>query len=86
MIELKPANSGGYRAYWEGVNIGSICTKDGQYFWWPNEMYWESFALRDIADKLDELNEQVRRELRGPSTGPITGKDYQTSDDKTAPF
>lgn len=53
-----------------GVWAGSIIMgDDGYYEFWPNQRqgYWPSWAMRDIADKVDALNkewdETVAKEL-----------------------
>ncbi len=84
MITLKPANSGGYRAYWDnGSCVGEIYREvDGYYVWWPNPDLsgcYEQHFLHCLAEKLKELNaawhEQVCREMCGPSV-EVTGRDY----------
>lgn len=93
MIELKPANSGGYRVYWgNGCYSGDIYREvDGYFVWLPKSMAgsYAAHFLRAIADKLDEMNkewdEQARRELCGPSI-ERTGPGYVDSKCPDPPF
>jgi hypothetical protein len=96
VIELKPANSGGYRAYLvEGPTnacVGDIQrSEDGYFYWWPMGLggCWQAYILSGLADKLDELNAewdaQVRRECCGPSS-ESTGPNYTPSTSTEAPF
>lgn len=45
-----------------GVSLGQLFAKeDGFYDWWPTQWnggYIPSYILREIADKLDELNQE----------------------------
>lgn len=49
-----------YVIHENGVRCGDLFQKeDGYYDWWPpksNGGCWPSYILRQIADKLDELN------------------------------
>jgi hypothetical protein len=94
MIELKPANSGGYRAYWDnGACVGEVYREvDGYYVWWPESAgggFLDEHFLRSMADKLHELNrqwdEQVRKDCCGPST-EATGSSYIPSKNDSVPF
>lgn len=90
MLVLKPANSGGYRAYWKSWPgsteklMGEVFKlEDGYYVYWPGSYlqgcYTEWF-LRSMADKLWELNkdwdEIVQRQCTGPTTDPVDGRNY----------
>jgi len=84
MITLKPANSGGYRAYWEnGAPLGDVFKGvDGYYVWWPENHKsgcYDQHFLHCMAEKLKELNaewhEQVCRAMTGPSI-EVTGREY----------
>ena len=60
---------GGYKCIFEnGVYIGDILVKeDGFYDWWPPHLgrggCWSSYVLRELADKIDELNEPYQKEM-----------------------
>ena len=45
--------------YENGKHIGDIAKDvDGYYYWWPltRTGAWQAYALREIADLLDEMN------------------------------
>jgi len=93
MIELRPANSGGYRAYYgNGYLLGDILKEvDGYYVWWPQDGvggFWTDNVLREIADCLQKLNaewdNQVRRDCCGPSSESV-GRNYIPSQEETGP-
>ena len=62
-------HNGKYNILYEnGVYLGDIIQKeDGFYDWWPpfpsNGGCWSSYVLREIADKIDELNKPYEKEL-----------------------
>lgn len=95
MITLKPANSGGYRAYWDnGAYLGEIYQEiDGYYVYWPengNGGSYSQWLLHCLAEKLKELNaewhEQVCQAMSGPSS-ELIGRDYvPPSDSSPEPF
>lgn len=68
--ELVVQDSGDYlSACWSnGVHLGDfVMDVDGYYGWWPlrgKTGSWPSYALRMIADKLDELNAEWDNEVR----------------------
>ncbi len=54
---------GGYKIIYEnGAYLGDFLVKeDGYYDWWPRQDLgyvgcWAAYVLREMADKLDELN------------------------------
>ena len=93
MLTLKPANSGGYRAYWENsALIGEVYREvDGYYVFWPvwSGGSWSEGFCRSMADKLQELNkdwhEQVCRDLCGPSSETV-GEHYKPTGSNECPF
>ena len=64
MIEARPStNKGEYLAYYapNDKHIGYfVIDVDGFYYFFElkNAGHWASYQLRDIADKLDELNKE----------------------------
>ncbi len=59
---------GGYNVYYNSLTFcGEILVKeDGFYDFWPNmnrNGYWDSWVMRSIADKLDELNKQWQENI-----------------------
>lgn len=50
-----------------GVTLGDLCKlEDGFYYWWPDNTRtgcYESYVIREIADKLDELNKPWSNEI-----------------------
>lgn len=57
-----------------GVKAGEIiCMEDGYYQFWPEVKhgYWPTWAMRQIADKVDSMNEEwdakVQAELGMPN-------------------
>ncbi len=70
MINLEYVIDGVYGVYFNQKCIGRFTIQDDGYFgFYTNEPsgYWSSYALRLIADKLDELNkewdEQVKKDI-----------------------
>ena len=92
MIELKPANSGGYRAYWEnGQYIGDVFQgDDGYYAWWPtqNGGCYSQYFLWSMSERLKMLNEKWNQEVRKRSGQSVerTGPHYKPSDSTQEPF
>jgi len=61
MINLEYVIDGVYGVYFNQKCIGHFTIQDDGYFgFYTNERsgYWSSYALRLIADKLDELNKE----------------------------
>ena len=61
MINLEYVIDGVYVVYFNTKKIGEFTVQDdGLFQFYPNEHsgYWSSYALRLIADKLDELNKE----------------------------
>ncbi len=63
MITLSiESRTGSYKAYWNNGNkIGDfLIGDDGYYAYWPIQKsgYITSCFMREVADKLDELNEE----------------------------
>ena len=61
MIDLEYIIDGVYVVYFNTKKIGEFTVQDDGFFgFYPNELsgYWSSYALRLIADKLDELNKE----------------------------
>lgn len=59
MINLKYVVDGVYTVYFKKKTIGSfVMQDDGYYGYYSIETsgYWSSYALRGIADALDDLN------------------------------
>ena len=71
MIHLEYIADGVYIVYFnKNKKIGSfIIQDDGYYGYYPNELsgYWSSYALRLVADELDQINkewdEQVKKDI-----------------------
>lgn len=73
MLKFQPVNLNEsiFVLHENGKCLGELMKKDdGYYDWWPNQYlsgYWPSNVLREIADKLDELNkpwhDTVKREM-----------------------
>lgn len=60
-LVLKQNDLGSYYVYTNtGVDIGVfVMDVDGYYYYWPNRQKdgaWSPWMLRDVADKLDEVN------------------------------
>lgn len=59
-MRLEKISDGEYKVYFgNGRHIGEFLRKeDGFFDYWPTQEagYWPAYALRAIADKLDELN------------------------------
>ena len=58
-----------YTVAWSnGVYLGDFAKDvDGYYYYWPSPYpngSWPAYALRMIADKLDELNKEWDDEIR----------------------
>lgn len=85
MIELKPANSGGYRAYYQGQLLGEIIFQDFRHYLWPSGSLLSGYLLDCLAFKLKELDAEYMSRLTGPSTERI-GSEYVQSTDKSPPF
>ncbi len=87
MLTLKPANSGGYRAYRGNFYVGEIDQgKSPEFGWLPAfDGHWSADALRDIADAIDHVNERHCRALCGPSSESV-GRNYIPSPSKEPPF
>jgi hypothetical protein len=66
-LTFKKAKPGEYEVYYENrVFMGHLLMKeDGFYDFWPDLKggYWSAHILREIADKLDEINAPYEREL-----------------------
>ncbi len=62
MIQLEYIMDGMYVIYFNKKELGSIVSQeDGYYQFIPgrsNVGYWSSYALRLVADKLDEMNKE----------------------------
>ena len=64
-----PATGRIYKVYYKnGVYLGDIFAKeDGFYDFWPEYPYkggyWSSHILREISDKLDEINAPWQKQL-----------------------
>lgn len=59
LLHLTKQDSGYYVEYYNGVHIGEfVMMEDGYYHYWPvkGEGCWGAYAMRAVADKLDELN------------------------------
>ena len=59
LITLTKIDTGYDVIFYNGVNIGTFeMLEDGYYHYWPTQRggCWASYAMRAIADKLDELN------------------------------
>lgn len=92
-IELRKANSGGHRAYWNGVHVGEIDLdlEGAVWNWWPRSPSpkFSHDMLYSLAKTLEELNENWKKEIRKAATGATTdyqtGKDYKPGSD-TIPF
>jgi len=70
MINLEYVVDGVFTVYFKKKKIGSfVIQDDGYYGYYTTETsgYWSSYALRGIADALDNLNkgwdEQIKKEL-----------------------
>lgn len=71
MIHLEYQIDGVYTVYFNKRKIiGSfVIQDDGYYGYYPNEPsgYWSSYALRLVADELDQINkewdEQIKKHL-----------------------
>ena len=72
MIELKSSNriQGVYEVHFNKKRIGTFLIQDDGYYGFYTESdsgYWSSYALRLIADKLDEVNkewdDQVKKDI-----------------------
>ena len=70
MINLEYVVDGVFTVYFKKKMIGSfVIQDDGYYGYYTTETsgYWSSYALRGIADALDNLNkgwdEQIKKEL-----------------------
>ena len=93
MIELRPANSGGFLVYCDGNRLGEISGDNSVgYSWWPSSnprftCSVTSDTLREIAAELDRLNEEYRKARYGPSSESV-GRNYIPSKEDTsqAPF
>lgn len=61
-LELRYSDEYQHAVYFEGKKIGKfILDEAGYYGYWPEPKltgYWSSYAIRMIADKLDELNKE----------------------------
>jgi hypothetical protein len=60
-LVLKQNDLGSHYVYTNtGVDIGVfVMDVDGYYYYWPNRQNdgaWAPWMLRDVADKLDEVN------------------------------
>lgn len=66
-IKFERRETGTYDViYVNGVNLGELYVEiDGYYVYWPSPRngFWESHAMREIADKLDELNADWDRSI-----------------------
>ena len=61
MIKIEKINEGCYKVYYHnGVLLGDfIYSEDGYLHFWPDKTRtgaWSSHVLKEIAEKLDELN------------------------------
>jgi hypothetical protein len=60
MIKLEKAGDTYLNVYWDnGKHIGTFeLDSDGYYYFWQlrGDGAWQSYALRAIANKLDEVN------------------------------
>jgi hypothetical protein len=59
MIETNYVIDGVYAVYFNKKRLGAFVIQDNGYFeFYPDDLkgYWSSYALRLIADKLDEIN------------------------------
>ena len=72
MIQLKSTDRihGVYEVYFSEKRIGTFLIQDDGYYGFYTESdsgYWSSYALRLIADKLDEMNkewdDQVKKDI-----------------------
>lgn len=70
MINIKYVIDGVYLVYFNKKKLGEFVIQDDGFFgFYTNEPsgYWSSYALRLIADKLDEVNkewnEQVKKDI-----------------------
>lgn len=70
MINLKYVVDGVYTVYFKKKMIGSFVMQDDGYYGYETietSGYWSSYALRGIADALDDLNkewdEQIKKHL-----------------------
>lgn len=77
MMHLKYSDKNQYGTilvhYPNNVFMGDmIIGDDGYYAWWPNEDlragYIPSWVLRELADKLDELNKDWDEQLKNDPT------------------
>lgn len=65
MLILEKSN-GGYKVISNNAFIGYFeASDDGLYYWWPENLngYLPSYLLRELADKLDELNRDWEKEI-----------------------
>jgi hypothetical protein len=60
--------------YSNGINLGEVLLDiDGYFYFWPNISIggaWTSPLLREIADKLDEMNKDWDLEVEGMNEEP----------------
>lgn len=68
-LTLRPSEEGCFDVLWSNnVHVGDIVKDvDGYFYWWPlrtNYGSWPAYALRMIADKLDELNKEWDESVR----------------------
>lgn len=70
MIQINYVMDGIYAVYFNQKKIGTFVIQDDGYYGFYTESdsgYWSSYALRLIADKLDEMNkewdEQVKKDI-----------------------
>lgn len=66
-LNFRIANPGQHEVYYEDrVFLGHLLMKeDGFYDFWPDLKggCWSAYVLREIADKLDEINAPYEKEL-----------------------
>lgn len=64
-IEKTTSNTNSYHVYYTDVYLGDAVLYEDGFFYFHfandgNKGYWQAYILRAIADKLDELNKELR--------------------------
>lgn len=75
MIELKPADSGGYRVYYEGQVLGDVLFQNYRHYFWPAGPYLSGYLLDVLASRLKEMDAEMHASKLGPSA-ERTGSEY----------
>jgi hypothetical protein len=74
----KPSIINGRLLWSNGADLGAVSKDvDGYYVWWPKQTggCWPAYALRAIADQLDEINAPWDAEVQGHFDKELTAKE-----------